>query len=214
MAGVFSGFIGGIVSFFSPCILPLIPVYFSFLAGTSIENIFLKKKSLFFSVGLMCLGFTIVFTILGASATSIGKFLIQHISFFRILAGIIMIIFALETLQMTHFFSFSKMIFPKFTKKPTGLGAVFFGGALGISWTPCVGPILGAILTMAATQKTVIKGTIMLFAYSIGLTIPFFLFAVFLSNLKNLQKNMIKYAKPIRIVAGLILLFFGFYLLY
>lgn len=211
--GLFLSFLAGIVSFFSPCILPLIPAYFSFLAGTSLENINLRKTKLFSSVGLMCLGFTIVFTMLGASATSLGKFLTQHISFFRIIAGAIIIVFALEILQLTHIFSFRRTISPEFKKRPIGLGAVLFGAVLGISWTPCVGPILGVILTMASTQKTVAKGTAMLFFYSIGLTLPFFVFAIFLAAQRKLQKSMMKHSNKIRTAAGVVLLFFGFYLL-
>lgn len=211
--GLLLSFLAGIVSFFSPCILPLIPAYFSFLAGTSLENINMRKTNLFFSVGLMCFGFTIVFTTLGASATSLGRFLTQHISFFRIIAGVIIIVFALETLQIIHIFSFHKAISPEFKKRPAGLSAVLFGAVLGISWTPCVGPILGAILTMASTQKTVVKGTAMLFFYSIGLTLPFFVLALFLAVHRKLQKSMMRYSKKIRTATGVVLLFFGFYLL-
>ncbi|HOC02099.1 MAG: thiol:disulfide interchange protein precursor [candidate division TA06 bacterium ADurb.Bin131] len=211
--GLILSFFAGIVSFFSPCIIPLIPVYFSFLAGTSLEDINLKKTGLLFSVGLMCLGFTIVFTVLGASATSIGRFLTQHITFFRAIAAVIIIIFALETLELTHLFSFHRTISPDFNRRPVGLSAVLFGAVLGISWTPCVGPILGTILTMASTQETVIKGIAMLLFYSIGLTVPFFVLAIFLSAHRKIQKSMIKHARKIRIIAGVILLAFGFYLI-
>ncbi len=211
--GLLLSFFAGTVSFFSPCIIPLIPAYFSFLAGSSLESINQKKTHLLFSVGFMCLGFTFVFTAFGASATSIGKFLAEYIRFFRIIAGVIIVVFAVETLQLTHLFSFHTTISPEFKKKPTGLRAILFGAVLGISWTPCVGPVLGAILTMASIQKTVAKGTAMLFFYSIGLTVPFLVFAIFLAAQGKLQKSMMKHTRKIRIVAGVVLLFFGFYLL-
>ncbi|MGC8805418.1 MAG: cytochrome c biogenesis CcdA family protein, partial [Candidatus Ratteibacteria bacterium] len=171
-------FLGGIVSFFSPCVAPLIPAYFSFILGSSVVELEKGKGHLVRSVIMMCCGFTIIFVALGASASGIGKFLASHISFFRLLAGIAMLIFSLETLELTHIFSYHKGFSPEFKKRPTGLNAVIFGVVLGISWTPCVGPILGAILTMAATQKTVAKGIGLLFVYSLGLSVPLIIFAV------------------------------------
>ncbi|HPO51750.1 MAG TPA: cytochrome c biogenesis CcdA family protein [bacterium] len=206
-------FLAGIISFFSPCVLPLIPAYFSFILGSSVYEPEKSKGHLIRSVILMCCGFTIVFVTLGASATGIGRFLASHMSFFKLLAGIIMLVFALETLELTHIFSFHKGFSPEFRKKPVGLNAIIFGVVLGISWTPCVGPILGAILTMAATQETVAKGILLLFVYSLGLSVPLIIFAVFFSQMKKFQKFMIVHARKIRIVAGSVLLLFAFYLL-
>lgn len=206
-------FIGGIISFFSPCILPLIPAYFSFLLGSSIEEIGRNKKTLYLSILFLCLGFTIVFVILGASATSLGRFLASHLKYFRTIAGIVMLVFALETLELTHLFSFHKGFSPEFKKKPTGFWGIIFGASLGIAWTPCVGPILGAILTMASVQETVFKGVLMLLFYSIGLSVPFFVFAVFFQSQRKFQKFMMQHARKIKILAGVILLWFAFYLL-
>jgi len=207
-------FLAGIVSFFSPCVVPLIPAYFSFILGSSVHELEKGKGHLVRSVILMCCGFTIVFITLGATATGIGKFFSSHMSFFRLLAGIIMLVFALETLELTHIFSFHKGFFsPEFKKKPTGLGAIIFGAVLGVSWTPCVGPILGAILTMAATQETVAKGILLLLLYSLGLSVPMIIFAVFFSAMKKFQRFMIVHSRKIKIFAGSILLLFAFYLL-
>jgi len=212
--GLFVSFLGGLISFFSPCILPLIPAYFSFLLGSSIEDIEKGKKHLYVSVAFLCLGFTIVFVLLGSSATGIGKFLSSHISFFRIVAGIVILVFALEALELIKIFRFHTSISLPFNKAPAGLNAIFFGAALGISWTPCVGYILGAILTMASTQETVAKGTLMLFLYSAGLSIPFFLFAIFFKKLRKFQNLIMVHSRKIKIFAGVVLLIFAFYLLY
>lgn len=206
-------FLGGIISFFSPCILPLIPAYFSFLLGSSVEAMEKGKKTLYLSILLLCIGFTIVFVILGASATTLGRFLAFHLKYFRIIAGIVMLVFALETLELTHLFSLHKGFSPEFKKKPSGFGGIIFGASLGIAWTPCVGPILGAILTMASVQETVLKGMVMLFFYSLGLSVPFFVFAIFFQSQRKFQRFMMQHARKIRIFAGIILLWFAFYLL-
>ncbi|MCM8814479.1 MAG: cytochrome c biogenesis CcdA family protein [Candidatus Omnitrophica bacterium] len=209
----FVSFLGGIVSFFSPCILPIIPAYFSFILGSTLDGI--KRESKFLvSILLFCAGFTIVFVILGASATSIGRFLAFHLKYFKILAGIIMLFFSLETLELTHFFSiFGGKFSPEFRKKPSGFGAIVFGAVLGISWTPCVGPVLGAILTIASTQDTVSKGILMLLFYSIGLSIPFFVFATFFSSFRKPKSFVVRHTRIVRMFAGIVLLLFSFYLL-
>ncbi|MCM8822022.1 MAG: cytochrome c biogenesis CcdA family protein [Candidatus Omnitrophica bacterium] len=212
-AGFLVSFLAGIFSFFSPCILPLVPAYFSFILGSTLDRIKDKKKSLVSSILLFCAGFTLVFVVLGASATSLGRFLAFHLKYFRMLAGIIMLVFSLETLELTHLFSIHKGFSPEFRRKPSGSGAIVFGAALGISWTPCVGPVLGAILTMASTQETVAKGVLMLLFYSIGLSIPFFVFATFFSSYRKSQSFMMLHAKIVRMFAGVILLLFSFYLL-
>ncbi|MCM8758570.1 MAG: cytochrome c biogenesis protein CcdA [Candidatus Omnitrophica bacterium] len=205
-------FFAGVVSFFSPCIIPLIPAYFSFLVGSSIEEIKKGKKNLYSAVVLFCLGFTIIFVILGASATTIGRFLALHLKYFKIFAGIIMIIFALETIGLIHIFSRYKGFSPHYKNTPKGFGAMLFGAGLAIAWTPCVGPVLGAILTMASTQETLAKGVLMLFSYSIGLSIPFFVIAVFLTAHKKFNLVMQKHTKILRIIAGIVLISFALYL--
>ncbi|MCM8825448.1 MAG: cytochrome c biogenesis CcdA family protein [Candidatus Omnitrophica bacterium] len=201
----FVSFLGGIVSFFSPCILPIIPAYFSFILGSTLDGI--KRESKFLvSILLFCAGFTIVFVILGASATSIGRFLAFHLKYFKILAGIIMLVFSLETLELTHLFSIHKGLSPEFRRKPSGSGAIVFGAALGISWTPCVGPVLGAILTIASTQDTVSKGILMLLFYSIGLSIPFFVFATFFSSFRKPKSFVVRHTRIVRMFAGIVLL--------
>lgn len=212
-ATFFLSFLGGAVSFFSPCIFPLIPAYFSFLVNSSIEGIVKGKKSLYISVLFLCLGFTIIFVILGASATAMGRFLSLHLKYFRIFAGVIMLVFALEILELTHIFSLHKGFSPQFKKVHTAYGAIIFGAGLAIAWTPCVGPVLGAILTMASTQETLTKGIIMLLFYSLGLSIPFFVFAVFFSAHRKFQSFMLRHSKRLKFVAGSILLIFAFYLL-
>ncbi len=210
--GFFIAFFAGIISFFSPCILPLVPAYFSFLLGSSAERAG-RKKEILVSVAFFCLGFTVFFVLLGTSATGIGRFLAFHLKYFRIFAGLLILFFSLELLELTHFFSTHKGFSFEFRKKPEGFGSILFGAALAVSWTPCVGPVLGAILTMASTQETVLKGMIMLFFYSTGLALPFIIFAFFLSSLRKFQKMMNVHARKVRIFAGVVLLFFAFYLL-
>ncbi len=213
-------FTAGIISFLSPCILPVIPSYLAFITGISLEELSqqeslrkVRKKVIANSL-MFILGFSILFIALGASATFIGKFLYEHIRWFEIIGGVFVIILGLHFAGIFRlkFLDREKKIHLK--KKPLGyLGTGLVGMAFGAGWTPCVGPILGAILAMAATTQDVLKGIVLLTIYSAGLGIPFLLSAIILHKFFEYFKTIRKYFKVISIVGGVLLIIVGILLI-
>jgi len=209
-------FSAGLISFLSPCILPLIPSYMAFITGVSIEELSsqeslrqVRKKVVFNSIAFI-LGFSIIFIALGASATFIGKFLSDNIRWFEIVGGAIVIILGLHFTGILRikFLDREKSIHLK--KKPLGyLGTLLVGMAFGTGWTPCVGPILGGILTLAATTQDLFKGILMLALYSLGLGIPFFISGIILHKFFEYFKVIRKYFKVIQIAGGGLLIAVG-----
>jgi len=165
----------GLISFLSPCVLPLIPGYISFVSGQSLQEIINQKKNNLKPLILFCLGFSTVFILLGATASVIGQIFLQNSDVLRIVAGFIIIIFSLQLIGILNldFLNFEK----RFEAKKTN--NIFFpyliGLAFGFGWTPCIGPILGSILTLAAIEETLSKAVVLLSLYSLGLAIPFIL---------------------------------------
>jgi cytochrome c-type biogenesis protein len=213
-------FTAGIISFLSPCVLPVIPSYLAFITGISLEELSqqesLKKvrKKVIGNSLMFILGFSILFITLGASATFLGKFLYRNIRWFEIIGGVFVIILGLHFAGIFRlkFLDREKKIHLK--KKPLGyLGTCLVGMAFGAGWTPCVGPILGAILTVAATTQDVLKGIILLTVYSAGLGLPFFLSAVILHKFFEYFKTIRKYFKVISIVGGVLLIIVGILLI-
>jgi cytochrome c-type biogenesis protein len=202
-------FSAGLISFLSPCVLPLIPGYISFISGQSLNELLEKKKIDLFPLILFSLGFSSVFIIFGATASFLGKVLLQNSQQLRIVAGIIIIIFSLQLLGIFNisFLNFEKKIY---TKKLNNTWFSFIVGmAFGFGWTPCIGPILGSILALASTEETISKAIILLTFYSLGLAIPFilsgYLMQRFLIFSKNFKKNIDKVSK----IGGAILLITG-----
>ncbi len=217
---VFFAFTAGLISFLSPCILPMIPSYLAFITGISLEELSqdqnLKKvrKSVIFNSLFFILGFSILFIIMGASATFLGKFLSRNIRWLEIIGGSLVVILGL------HFAGLFKIKFLDrerkihLNKKPLGLfGTVLVGMAFGAGWTPCVGPILGSILTMAAATQDVAKGIILLIAYSIGLGIPFLLAGLLIHKFFEYFKTIRKYFRVISLVGGILLVIIGLLLI-
>lgn len=209
-------FIAGILSFLSPCILPLIPGYILFLSGLSLEELQcgLKRKKIIKKAGLtsifFVIGFSMVFVSLGASASLVGKFFIAHLKIFTKIAGILIIILGLHLLgifKIRWLNAETKLKIKRFSPGP--LGAFLIGMAFAFGWTPCIGPILAGILTLAATQKTIIKGMLLLSVYSAGLGIPFIItgFSVGLfCQFSQRYKQLIRWTE---FVAGLLLIVIG-----
>ncbi|OGX42938.1 MAG: cytochrome C biogenesis protein [Omnitrophica WOR_2 bacterium RIFCSPLOWO2_02_FULL_45_28] len=209
-------FIAGIISFLSPCVLPLIPGYISFLSGLSLEELksggqrrrIIKKAGLtaFFFV----IGFSAVFISLGASASFIGKFLSLHLRIFTKIAGILIVILGLHLLGALKLRWLDVERKLKVKRHSGGfLGAFLMGLAFAFGWTPCIGPILAGILALAATQKTVVKGMLLLAVYSAGLGIPFIItgFSVGLfTQFFQRYKRLIRWGE---IAAGLLLIAVG-----
>ncbi len=193
MIELFIAFSAGLISFLSPCVLPLIPGYIAFISGSNFNELLEKKISLTPIISF-ALGFSIIFIIFGAAATFIGKLLLKNSNELRIIAGIIIIIFSLHILGFIklNFLNFEKKIYSD--KKKGTVGSLMVGMAFAFGWTPCIGPILGSILALASTEESINRGILLLLFYSLGLAIPFvlsgYLFQKFILISKNLKKNM------------------------
>ena len=203
----------GLISFLSPCVLPLIPGYISFISGQSLNELVESKKVNFVPLILFSLGFSFVFISFGAAASALGKVLLQNSSYLRIVAGTIIVIFSLQLLGIINisFLNYEKKYYTKKSTKPLFVFVV--GMAFGFGWTPCIGPILGSILALASTEENISKGVIMLSFYSLGLAIPFilsgFLIQKFLLFSKNFKKNInivLKSGGTILLITGVLIL--------
>ena len=203
----------GLISFLSPCVLPLIPGYISYISGQSLQEVINSKKINFFPLILFCLGFSTVFIILGASASFIGQVLLQNSEILRIVAGIIIVIFSLQLIGMINisYLNFEKRFNAKESKNI--LFPYVIGLAFGFGWTPCIGPILGSILTLAAIEETLIKAVFLLLIYSIGLAIPFVISGVLIQKFVIFSKNFKKNINLVSKIGGIILLVTGILIL-
>jgi cytochrome c-type biogenesis protein len=213
---VLAAFTAGIISFISPCVLPLIPGYLSFISGVSLEEMkggdrksgALKKVSL--NTLLFVLGFSFVFTAMGASATFIGEFLLSKLALFNKIAGAIIIVLGLHIMGVFRisFLNYEKRFHTK--GKPLGpLGSFMVGLAFAFGWTPCIGPILGGCLLLACNQETVGQGVVLLLSYSLGLGIPFFITAVSFSTFLGVFGWAKRHFRTIEIISGLFLVTIG-----
>ena len=203
----------GLISFLSPCVLPLIPGYISYISGQSLQNILDTKKINLFPLVLFCLGFSSVFTILGASASFLGQALLQNSEILRIIAGIVIIIFSLQLIGFINisYLNFEKRFDAKKSKN------IFFpyiiGIAFGFGWTPCIGPILGSILALASIEETLSRAILLLIFYSLGLAIPFVLSGYLIQRFLLLSKNFKKNINLVSKLGGVILLVTGILIL-
>ena len=193
MIELFIAFGAGLISFLSPCVLPLIPGYIAFISGSNFNELLEKKISLSPIISFS-IGFSIVFIIFGAAASFVGKLLLKNSNELRIFAGIIIIIFSLHIMNILklNFLNFEKKIYSE--RKKGIFGSLLIGMAFAFGWTPCIGPILGSILVLAATEENINKGIMLLISYSIGLALPFilsgYLIQRFLIFSKNFKKNI------------------------
>ena len=219
MISLFIAFGAGILSFFSPCILPLIPAYISFITGLSLDELRLpgdkrcnieNLQKILRQTILFVLGFSFVFVALGATASYLGDVISQHEKIIRIIGGSVIIFLGLH---VTGVFNIRQLEYEKklhLSSKPANIfGAFLIGMVFAIGWTPCVGPALAAILGLAGTQKTIGKGIMLLSAYSIGLGLPFILTALAMNAFLNLFSKVRRYIKAISIITGLLLICIG-----
>jgi cytochrome c-type biogenesis protein len=208
-------FLAGIVSFLSPCVLPLVPGYISMLSGASIEELkneasgALLRRVLRNSLAFV-VGFSVVFVMLGASATWVGQFLRAHQATFNIIAGIIVIIFGLHLTGLVKIRLLYREARMDAGAPRRGLGGAFvLGFAFALGWTPCIGPILAAILALAAARQTVLQGMFLLAVYSAGLAIPFLLTSVGLSSFLKFYKGFRKHLQAVEVASGVLLIALG-----
>ena len=213
MIEFFIAFSAGLISFLSPCVLPLIPGYISFISGASLNELLKKKKIDLLPLILFSLGFSFVFIIFGAAASYLGQVLLQNSQTLRIIAGIIIIIFSLQLVGVLNvsFLNFEKKIY---TKKNDNIWFSFIVGmAFGFGWTPCIGPILGSILALASTEETILKAVILLSLYSLGLAIPFILAGYLMQKFLMFSKNFRKNINLVSKTGGIVLLITGILIL-
>ncbi|MBW2042245.1 MAG: cytochrome c biogenesis protein CcdA [Deltaproteobacteria bacterium] len=213
-------FVAGLLSFLSPCVLPLIPGYIAFVAGLPLEKITesgWKSRQMIaamLSSTLFVIGFSIVFVLLGASATWLGGVITQQLRLLVNIAGVIIILFGLHQIGL---FNFSFLVSTKqinlSAEKLGPFKAPLLGAAFAFGWTPCVGPILAAILTYAATVDTVDRGVGLLIVYSAGLGIPFLLTTLAMKHFFRFFGWIKKYMNLVQKTSGVILVLFGFLLL-
>ena len=203
----------GLISFLSPCVLPLIPGYISYISGQSLQEILNQKKINFFPLVLFCLGFSTVFVILGASASFLGKAFLQNSDVLRVVAGIIIIVFSLQLIGVINipYLNFEKRFDAKESRNI--LFPYVIGLAFGFGWTPCIGPILGSILALASIEETLSRAIILLICYSLGLTIPFVLSGYLIQKFLLFSKNFKKNINLISKIGGIILLVTGILIL-
>jgi len=204
-------FLAGLISFLSPCVLPLIPGYISYISGTTYDKILNGRKSLIvFKTLFFTLGFSLVFITLGSTASLIGKFFLKNSDIFRIVAGIIIILFSFQLLKIINF-NFMNEDIRFFNKQYSNNFAfpILVGAAFGFGWTPCIGPILGSILTLAAMEQNVSKSALLLFVYSLGLAIPFIISGILIEKFLFFSKNISKHLPIITKIGGVILLLTG-----
>jgi len=204
-------FFAGIISFISPCVLPLIPGYISFICGTTLNELdpkskkFILQKSLFFSFG-----FSLVFISLGATATFIGSFLLHSSQFLSIISGVIIIFFGIYLLEVIQFNFLNKNFGNYNLKFSNNLFFPFIVGiGFGFGWTPCIGPILGSILAYASMENSIYKGVLLLSIYSLGLAIPFVVSSLIIKKFLIISKKNKFYLIKIKKFSGIILLTTG-----
>ena len=204
-------FLAGVISFLSPCVLPLIPGYISYISGTSLEKLVEKKnnlviiKTIFFT-----LGFSVIFVTLGSTASILGKFFLNNSNILRVLAGLFIIFFSLQLIGIINLKFMNKEIRFFTNQYSNNLAFPFLvGAAFGFGWTPCIGPILGSILSLAAIEENLGKSVSLLSFYSLGLAIPFIISGILIDKFLFFSKNFRKYTSAITKVGGVILLLTG-----
>ena len=215
----------GLISFLSPCVLPLIPGYISYISGSSLNELLERKKINIIPIIFFAVGFSIVFISFGATATFLGSVILDNSFELRIIAGILIIIFSLQIMGAINikFLNYEKRF--QSNINPNNFGSVLVGMAFGFGWTPCIGPILGSILALASTEENINRGVMLLFFYSLGLAIPFILsgyliqrFMIFSKNLKSKMNIISKIGGGLLFVTGILMITnhlqaLGFYLL-
>lgn len=211
----------GILSFISPCVLPLVPGYLSFISGVSIDDMMAADSGaarpgkdarlrVFLASLAFVLGFSLVFITLGASATALGKIVFSRLTLLGQIAGVVLIVFGLHTMGVFKIRWLYQEKRVQTDKKPAGaFGALLVGIAFAFGWTPCIGPILAAILAVAGSQETVGRGIQLLAVYSAGLGIPFLLASLAVTQFFSAFAKIRRYYKAIEVTAGLLMVVIG-----
>ena len=209
MFEIFIALGAGLVSFLSPCVLPLIPGYISYISGRSLNELIEKKSINLFPIILFTVGFSIVFIVFGAASTFLGQVLLKNSYELRVAAGLIIVILSLHIIGIINirFLNYEKRM--QTNSNSNFYSPILIGMAFAFGWTPCIGPILGSILVLAATEESLNKGIILLFSYSLGLAIPFILSGYLIQRFLIFSKNFKKNISLVSKIGGIILLITG-----
>lgn len=203
---------GGIASFLSPCVLPLVPAYLCLVAGTSLDELSNEEErqsntlKVFTMALIFVLGFSTVFILLGAGASYVNRLLIQHLDILAKIAGVVIVLFGIHMMGIIRIpILYREARFNSIAKPQGWLGAYVIGLAFGFGWTPCIGPILGSILAIAASDSSLEFGVGLLAVYALGLGVPFLLAALAINPFMRFMKNFRKYFRALEIGTGAIL---------
>lgn len=211
--------LAGLLSFLSPCVLPLVPAYLSYISGVSVDALrhpegaggrALQRAAIIQSLWFV-LGFSLIFVALGASATWLGQWLLANLSILGKIAGVVIFIFGLHYTGLIRipFLMMEARLDTGTVNARSGLGALMLGAAFAFGWTPCVGPILGAILAVAGAQQQVGQGILLLSAYSAGLAIPFLLAALATDAFLNWSQQFKRHLHAVEVISGILLMVVG-----
>lgn len=208
--GLFVAFLAGLLSFLSPCVLPLVPSYIGFLTGMTLPEMTGRRRIALLHAVLFVTGFSLIFILLGASATALGGALKYYQVWIARVGGVLVILFGLLCLGVVKAGFLEQERRLQLQHKPVGyLGSVLVGMAFGAGWTPCIGPVLGAILSLAATSDSVPRGMLLLGVYSAGLAVPFLLAAVAVESFLEWFQRFRRYLPWVMRVSGVLLIFVG-----
>ena len=199
----FIAFLEGIITFISPCLLPMLPIYITYFAGGKERS---RSKTLVGALGFVA-GFTLIFVAMGALAGTVGAFLTRYQTVVNIVSGIIVVVFGLSFMGL-----FELPLFRGISKRPEGSGffaSALFGMVFAVGWTPCVGAFLGSALLLASQQGSALKGTLMLLCYALGLGIPFVLSALLVEYLKGIFGFIKRHYKIVNLICGSLLVLVG-----
>ena len=208
LPGLIVAFIAGLISFLSPCVLPIVPPYIAYMSGVALTEIENRKgrQKIVFTALFFVLGLSTVFIFLGFSASAIGAIFFEYQTLLNTIAGLVIMLFGLHFLGIYRLQLLDREArFEVENYQGTVFGSYVLGLAFAFGWTPCIGPQLGAILSLAASNGSIVKGTVLLAFYAMGLGIPFLIFAIFINRLEGFLKFFKQYFKIIERIMGLLL---------
>lgn len=208
--GIAIAFTAGLLSFLSPCVLPLVPSYVTFITGLTVEDVTKSRRLAVTHALLFIAGFTLIFMLLGAGATTLGFVVKSHRAWLARIGGVLIIVFGLYLLGVLNIGAFARERRFHLADKPMGyLGSVLVGIAFGAGWSPCIGPILGAILTYTASEADLQRGMVLLLSYSMGLAVPFLAAAFAVDWFLKAFAKFKRYLGYVQKVAGVLLIAVG-----
>jgi cytochrome c-type biogenesis protein len=212
--GMVVAFVAGLLSFLSPCVLPLVPSFIGFLTGMTLPELGMRRRAAFLHALLFIVGFSLVFILLGASATALGRTLAYYQVWLQRAGGVLIILFGLLCLGVLTAPGLLTERRFQLERKPVGyLGSALVGMAFAAGWTPCIGPVLGGILGLAATSQDVSRGMLLLAVYSAGLAVPFLLAAIAIESFFGWFQRFRRFLPWVMRVSGVLLVFVGMLLL-